>query len=280
MYVNDVCDFSYFPPLGRTLYCQPTVVPPQTSDSLCSTTLLSSSDNTGSYRERNVDFSMREQECQSRYSNRHMLGYQIEPANSEVASAMAMFGPVDCNPDNGRVPLVFSHLEPTQAETIGITSARASVSTPCSRCICQNCSDIHAESESGGVGNSMQAVCETDSLSNGLESLTVSNTTDPSSTTCTCKCMCGQDQAHSCETRFPPAISEHGSPVSGDSIQWAWPCSHGTALSHIHGNGSCGGEALGVGYMEDVTVEDLAGYFDQMLHLPRPMSEMAQLMYT
>ena len=203
-----------------------------------------------------------------------MLGYETEPANSEMASAMAMFGPVDCNPDNCRVPLVFSHLEPTQAETIGINSA--SVSTPCSRMerrrrICQNCADIHihAESESGEVGNSMQAVCETDSLSNGLESLTVSNTTD---TTCTCKCMCGQDQAHLCGTRFPPAISEHGSTVSGDSTQWVWPCSHG--------NGSCGGEALGVGYMEDVTVEDLAGYFDQMLYLPRPMSEMAQLMYT
>ena len=39
--------------------------------------------------------------------------------------------------------------------------------------------------------------------------------------------------------------------------------------------------ALGVGssYVDDdVTVDDLAGYFDQMLHLPRPMSDMAQLM--
>ena len=35
-----------------------------------------------------------------------------------------------------------------------------------------------------------------------------------------------------------------------------------------------------VSWLPHVTVDDLAGYFDQMLHLPRPMSDMAQLMYT
>ena len=34
------------------------------------------------------------------------------------------------------------------------------------------------------------------------------------------------------------------------------------------------------GYPSDVTVGELAGYFDQLLHLPQPMSEMAELMYT
>ena len=59
-----------------------------------------------------------------------------------------------------------------------------------------------------------------------------------------------------------------------DHTQWAW--SRGS-----HGNGRCRDEALGVvRYVDDVTVDDLAGYFDQMLHLPKPMSEMAQLMYT
>ena len=57
----------------------------------------------------------------------------------------------------------------------------------------------------------------------------------------------------------------------GGHTHWAW--SRG-----CHGN--CREEALGVGYVDDVTVDDLAGYFDQMLHLPRPMSDMAQLMYT
>ena len=45
-------------------------------------------------------------------------------------------------------------------------------------------------------------------------------------------------------------------------------------------HGNCREEALGVGYVDDVTADDLAGYFDQMLHLPRPMSDMAQLIYT
>lgn len=32
--------------------------------------------------------------------------------------------------------------------------------------------------------------------------------------------------------------------------------------------------------LDDTTVDDLAGYFDQLLHLPKPMSDMAELMYT
>ena len=49
--------------------------------------------------------------------------------------------------------------------------------------------------------------------------------------------------------------------------QWVW--SRG-----CHSN--CRNAALGVGssYVDDdVTVDDLAGYFDQMLNLPRPMSD-------
>ena len=61
--------------------------------------------------------------------------------------------------------------------------------------------------------------------------------------------------------------------ASGNHGPWAWPRGG-------HSNGSCRDEALGVGYVDDITVEDLAGYFDQMLHLPKPMSDMAQLMYT
>lgn len=39
---------------------------------------------------------------------------------------------------------------------------------------------------------------------------------------------------------------------------------------------SCRQEVL---YHNDVTVDELAGYLDELLHLPRPMSDMAELMY-
>jgi hypothetical protein len=31
---------------------------------------------------------------------------------------------------------------------------------------------------------------------------------------------------------------------------------------------------------DDTTVDDLAGYLDEIMFLPKPMSEMAELMYT
>lgn len=33
-------------------------------------------------------------------------------------------------------------------------------------------------------------------------------------------------------------------------------------------------------YLDDTTVDDLAGYLDEIMFLPKPMSEMAELMYT
>ena len=39
---------------------------------------------------------------------------------------------------------------------------------------------------------------------------------------------------------------------------------------------SCRQQAL----YNDVTVEELAGYLDELLYLPKPMSDMAELMYT
>ena len=43
---------------------------------------------------------------------------------------------------------------------------------------------------------------------------------------------------------------------------------------------TCRQEFYAPGYHDDTTVDDLAGYFDTMMHLPRPMSDMAELMYT
>ena len=88
-----------------------------------------------------------------------------------------------------------------------------------------------------------------------------------------------QHTQNECTPQLGGDYNHHGDPVSdaarvadSNGAQWVW--SRG-----CHGN--CRGEALGVGYVQDdVTVDDLTGYFDQMLHLPKPMSDMAKLMYT
>ena len=44
---------------------------------------------------------------------------------------------------------------------------------------------------------------------------------------------------------------------------------------------SCREEAaVGMSYLDDTTVDDLAGYLDEIMFIPKPMSEMAELMYT
>ena len=43
---------------------------------------------------------------------------------------------------------------------------------------------------------------------------------------------------------------------------------------------TCRQEACVPCYFDDTTVDDLAGYLDQIVFLPKPMSEMAELMYT
>ncbi len=45
---------------------------------------------------------------------------------------------------------------------------------------------------------------------------------------------------------------------------------------------SCREEAAAVDMncLDDTTVNDLAGYLDEIMFLPKPMSEMAELMYT
>ena len=35
-----------------------------------------------------------------------------------------------------------------------------------------------------------------------------------------------------------------------------------------------------VNSFDDTTVDDLAGYLDEIMFIPKPMSEMAELMYT
>lgn len=43
---------------------------------------------------------------------------------------------------------------------------------------------------------------------------------------------------------------------------------------------TCRQEVCDHRYLDDTTVDDLVGYFEQMLYLPKPMSDMAELMYT
>ena len=40
------------------------------------------------------------------------------------------------------------------------------------------------------------------------------------------------------------------------------------------------GAASHVNCLDDTTVDDLAGYLDEIMFIPKPMSEMAELMYT
>ncbi len=42
---------------------------------------------------------------------------------------------------------------------------------------------------------------------------------------------------------------------------------------------TCRQELCAPCYLDDTTVDDLVGYFEQMLYLPKPMSDMAELMY-
>ena len=182
---------------------------------------------------------------------------------------------------NGRVPLVFSHLEPTttsETERATSTNTACCVSTPFHHSgmepdhHCPCCAaDIHEyESETGH--HSLPDVCEEATLLDQLQSLSVSQPRPRRGLNDQHWHIPSGLDSHSAHLRLRegPSVSNT---VASNHSQWAWPRGH-------HGSGSCRNEVLGVGYVDDVTVDDLAGYFDQMLHLPKPMSEMAQLMYT
>ncbi|XP_003387872.1 PREDICTED: oxidative stress-responsive serine-rich protein 1-like [Amphimedon queenslandica] len=63
------------------------------------------------------------------------------------------------------------------------------------------------------------------------------------------------------------------------TVQSSLPDQHHQAVGVVGGGAvlsTCRQEAM----YSDVSVEELAGYFDELLYLPRPMSVMAELMYT
>lgn len=64
--------------------------------------------------------------------------------------------------------------------------------------------------------------------------------------------------------------------VSNSTFVWNKPIC-GSSVSNY---GTCRQQAAVPVFTDDTTVDDLAGYFDQMLYIPKPMSDMAELMYT
>ena len=157
---------------------------------------------------------------------------------------------------SNRVALVFSHLEPIQGEDSGVN-----------RCTCnqgcavgqhqgdENCIHKHSATAMVDPETVEELNSETESLADSLKTLSVSMADSRS-------------------------VLSRGTTNAPSSHHMVPPQAH---YSGHYGNGGCGScreEALCVGHMDDVTVDELAGYFDQLLYLPRPMSEMAQLMYT
>jgi len=182
-----------------------------------------------------------------------------------------------------QVPLVFSHLEPTRGET---------VSTSCGECVhvlcrvdlcqhqtCQNCGQKHILTEDSSclASSSLpEPGSEAETLLDSLQSLSMSSSTGVASG--------NQDFDHPAERRAMVTAPEHScgasNSVSSSSTHWVWPDRYSGGHSSRALCHSCRAEVMRVDYLDDVTVDDLAGYFDQLLYLPRPMSEMAELMYT
>lgn len=65
--------------------------------------------------------------------------------------------------------------------------------------------------------------------------------------------------------------------VSNSTFVWNKPTSASSVSNYY---GTCRQQAAVPVFTDDTTVDDLAGYFDQMLYIPKPMSDMAELMYT
>ena len=203
------------------------------------------------------------------------LACSTAPVDTEASSTF-----VDCRHDNSdnKPPLVFSHLEPTTTQTpsnAGPTNYGAHVAATFSSCVEQahqcpvsHCT-VHGLTHTDSDNSSIPPEQDTVLLSQ-MQNLTVS------SQYCSTRSQDLLDYHSNSVGHHCDALRREGSSLAtanGSHGQLAWPRSS-------HGNGSCRDEALGVGYMDDVTVDDLAGYFDQMLYLPKPMSDMAQLMYT
>lgn len=58
-------------------------------------------------------------------------------------------------------------------------------------------------------------------------------------------------------------------------------CSNKNLLDHrLAFSGQCGAEHNSQEHVDDITVDELAGYFDNFVYIPKKMSHMAEMMYT
>ena len=116
-----------------------------------------------------------------------------------------------------------------------------------------------------------------DNVSDSLESLSLADSlTERGSHQAACR---NCPSHHPSSTRCQVAASGVSStfPLRRDCTTHSSAAAHtghipGYAMLHT----SCRQAAL---WEDDITVDDLAGYMDQLLHLPKPMSDMAELMY-
>ena len=118
-----------------------------------------------------------------------------------------------------------------------------------------------------------------DNVSDSLESLSL---VDPATEPGSQQPPCGNcPSRHHSQTRWQATAPGTSSafPLRRDSsttTHSSSPAHTGYIPGYAVPHTSCRQAAL---WEDDVTVDDLAGYMDQLLHLPKPMSDMAELMY-
>ena len=95
------------------------------------------------------------------------------------------------------------------------------------------------------------------------------------------ECETGDSDGTSCEEIVKSLQSLH---VAESSRNLQQPLSVESRLSYGYSSQplcrTCRQEVYAPSCLDDTTVDDLVGYFDQIMYIPKPMSEMAELMYT
>ena len=124
-----------------------------------------------------------------------------------------------------------------------------------------NCSTVttyHLEGDHLNMEDNERTVHVTSSL----EALSLSEENHTHNITCTCECHTHREPSISCDCHMThlDVYSNSTTPV------------------YYNQHRSCREEAINI--YNDITVDELAGYLDELLYLPRPMSDMAELMYT
>ena len=154
-------------------------------------------------------------------------------------------GPTFTHTQEGIPPLLFSHLEQSRDSSVP--------APPCGCIPDQNCLELEPDSVCPNCGCMRGTECET-----------------------------GDSDNASCEDEIVRSL--HSLHVSERASNLQQPPSLESRLSYGYNSQplcrTCRQEVYAPSYLDDTTVDDLVGYFDQFMYLPKPMSEMAELMYT